>query len=92
MTCCLVLTLSEFHYLRMRNPFYFQDCVRVNVAFLNGFLHAILAHHVHNRRVPYHVNSFFNRDFPAVVELVLDVENDFSLSQSSPKQFTVADG
>ena len=85
------LTLSEFYYLSVWDAFYFQDRLRMDIAFFYGFLHAVLAHHVHNRRVLYHVDSFFNIDFAAIIKLILDVENNFSLSQSSSKQFTVTD-
>ena len=63
----------------------------MDIAFFYRFLHAVLAHHVDNRRVLYHVDSFFNSDFAAIIKLILDVENNFSLSQSSSKQFTVTD-
>jgi len=82
----------KLHYLRVWDAFNFQNGFRVNVAFLDGFPHAVLAYHVHYRRVLNHADRFLHGDFSAIVKLVLYVENNFSLPQSSSQQFAVANG
>ncbi len=64
----------------------------MHVASLDGFLHAVLPHHIHDGRVCNHTYGFIQADFAAIVELVFDVKDDFSLSKSFTEEIAVTDG